>query len=329
MFADLKCGVALCTYNGEKYIGEQLDSILEQTMPIDEIVICDDKSSDNTITIIEQKLRDWKGDKTIVVNKSNIGFRKNFQKAISLCKSDIIFLSDQDDVWAKEKIERVMEMFHGDDRVMMVFHDAEAVDENLNIIMPSFWRSLHFDAERLQLDGYRRLAESNIVQGAACAFRKNIVKGAMPFPDGVMHDEWLALLAVLRGEIIPLPQCLVKYRQTGNNMVGSGQASDALKCKAWISGVEEKVQIYVEAMESKILTLDSFLRQPRIDEFSQSDYFRQVRDFLKLRLGYIKKRNYGIVFLFWKYIHFHTSAKWAMIRWMQDILAALCWKNRA
>lgn len=326
MFADLKCGIALCTYNGEKYIEEQLDSILTQTVPVDEIVVCDDKSSDRTCEIIERKLQNWTGIKLIVLNESNLGFKKNFQKAASLCKSDIIFLSDQDDVWEKEKIEHVMEIFHDDDSVMMVFHDVAIVDENLKVMMPSFWSLLHFEADNFQSDGYRRLAESNVVQGSACAFRKIILQQAIPFPDRVMHDEWLAMLAILHGELFPLGQCLGKYRQTGNNTVGSGQLSDALKCKAWISGVEKKVQRYVETLESKILTLDSFLMQPHINEFSQADYFRQVRDFLKLRLDYIKKRDFGIIFLLGKHIYLHTSLKWALIRWLQDILAVLCWK---
>lgn len=95
--------VAMCTYNGEKYIKEQLESIIHQTLPPDEIIICDDGSNDHTISAIKETMRVWRGSWMLVQNEKNLGYKKNFQKAISLCQGDIIYLSDQDDVWDLHK----------------------------------------------------------------------------------------------------------------------------------------------------------------------------------------------------------------------------------
>lgn len=97
--------VAMCTFNGEKYIKEQIESIINQSLVPDEIVICDDCSKDNTINIIKETLANWSGKANLIINEDNLGYRKNFEKAISLCNGDIIFLSDQDDVWDNCKLK--------------------------------------------------------------------------------------------------------------------------------------------------------------------------------------------------------------------------------
>jgi glycosyltransferase involved in cell wall biosynthesis len=143
--------VAMCTYNGSRYLAEQLNSIIHQTMPPDEIVICDDCSKDDSVAIAKKILSNWKGKTQIVVNQKNLGFRKNFQKAINLCHGDIIFLSDQDDVWDLEKIQLMMYVFNTDPDVSLVFHDSQLVDSQLNMLYPSFWKnSLLFDYQAFQ-----------------------------------------------------------------------------------------------------------------------------------------------------------------------------------
>jgi glycosyltransferase involved in cell wall biosynthesis len=116
--------VAMCTYNGSKHIKEQLESIIYQTRKPDEIIICDDCSSDNTVEIAQNLLSVSTIKSTIIRNEINLGFRKNFEKAIGLCHGDIVFLSDQDDVWLPEKIEKVANIFDNDEEVIMAFHDA-------------------------------------------------------------------------------------------------------------------------------------------------------------------------------------------------------------
>jgi len=107
----MKTSVAMCTHNGEKYIKTQLESILTQTIAIDEIVICDDRSNDNTIAIIEQIQLENPNKISLYKNHENIGSTKNFEKAISICTGDYIFLSDQDDIWKVNKFEKVIKNF--------------------------------------------------------------------------------------------------------------------------------------------------------------------------------------------------------------------------
>ncbi len=101
----MKTSVAMCTYNGESYLDEQLQSILEQTEPIDEIVICDDGSIDKTLSIIEKFIKAGTPIR-LILNQKNLGYTRNFEKAICLCSGDIIFLADQDDIWMPEKVKK-------------------------------------------------------------------------------------------------------------------------------------------------------------------------------------------------------------------------------
>lgn len=223
--------IALCTYNGESYIDELLLSITNQTFQPDEIIICDDKSTDDTVSKIKSILDDWTGNYRLIVNESNLGYKKNFQKAISLCDGDIIFLCDQDDVWNVAKIAKVMEVFDHRNDVIMVFHDAELVDENLNTISPSLWKELGFNYHNFLNGDFSHFVKGNMVQGAACAFRKELFDISVPFPTNAIHDEWLALNAMMNGEIYPLHDSLLKYRQTGKNEIGAINNSFLSKIK--------------------------------------------------------------------------------------------------
>ena len=121
--------VALCTYNGEKYITEQINSILEQSTPVDEIVICDDGSTDNTITIIEDIKQNCSTNIIINRNTQNLGVCANFELAISLCKGEVILLSDQDDIWNHDKVKTIVSWFDTHPQKTAVFTDAKLITE--------------------------------------------------------------------------------------------------------------------------------------------------------------------------------------------------------
>src|SRR4030095_10826576 len=123
--------VAMCTYNGARYVGEQLDSIASQTRPPDELVVCDDRSSDETVQIVEQFAASAKFPVSLEVNSQNLGSTKNFEKAIEICEGDLIALADQDDVWVPSKLEIIEREFDAVPASGLVFTDAEVVDKNL------------------------------------------------------------------------------------------------------------------------------------------------------------------------------------------------------
>ena len=128
--------IAMCTYNGEKYIEEQIESILNQSYKNLEIIICDDNSTDNTTKLIESYI---KVDSRIKIfrNKQNLGFIKNFEKAISLCNGEYIALSDQDDIWKLNKIELYLKKIKDN---ILIYSDLDMIDENGNLIGKNFAR---------------------------------------------------------------------------------------------------------------------------------------------------------------------------------------------
>ena len=130
----MKTSVALCTYNGEKFLKEQLDSILNQTVKVDEIVVCDDGSTDATVSILNSYKEAFPSIFRVYQNEKNLRSVKNFEKAISLCENEIIFLCDQDDVWKPEKVSVFLEKFRENTDVDVFASNAEIVDENDSVI---------------------------------------------------------------------------------------------------------------------------------------------------------------------------------------------------
>lgn len=141
----MKLSVAVCTYNGAKYIEEQIQSILNQTMPVDEIVVCDDGSLDCTIDIVKKLKLTSEIPMRIIQNARNIGFKENFFNAIDRCKGELVFLADQDDVWHSNKVEIVVEWFNNHPDKMVVFTNATLIDCNGSPIEGSLWQRFGFD----------------------------------------------------------------------------------------------------------------------------------------------------------------------------------------
>ena len=203
--------VCIATYNGEKYIEQQLQSIISQIGENDEIVISDDGSKDQTIAIVESF-----NDKRIKVyyNEGIHGYTPNFENALRLSKGDYVFLCDQDDVWAPNKIERCMDELCNNDAV---FHDATIINgdgviinESLKNIRPSFSSLL-----------------GNIYKmghlGCCTAFRRRIISLALPFPKNYhycSHDDWLVELSCAYGKVSDIDDKLTYYRRHNYNTSG-------------------------------------------------------------------------------------------------------------
>jgi len=228
----MNVSVVLCTYNGEKYLQAQLESILAQTRRPDEIVLSDDASGDATVAIAEELLRGSGIAYEIHVNAQNIGFRQNFAQAMQRAHGDILFLSDQDDVWHPEKIARMLVPFERPE-TLLAFHDAALVDHHLQLLAPSFWQTMTFDPAPLVAGDCRRLLVSNVVQGSASAFRRRLLKDALPIPACAIHDEWLALFAALRSGLVPVPYMLMQYRQSEGNALGAGAVTWRDRLARW------------------------------------------------------------------------------------------------
>lgn len=301
--------VAMCTYNGSKYLKEQLESIIYQTRQPDEIVICDDQSKDNSIEIARDVLKNWKGIVNIVKNEKNLGFVKNFEKAMGLCHGDVIFLSDQDDVWNKEKIEIVMNAFQNHPDAVLVFHDAELVDENLNQLFSSFWRdTLHFDYHEFLFSNYKILLSRNVVQGSACAIKRKVFEVARPFFKLAIHDEWLALVALNLGNLLPIPISLTKYRQCANQI---GGLPVNLRFKDRIDRFfyrfPEKFSEDLSYLVQRKSILSELINRYGTEQSKQRLNISDYLPFLDKRISCLKEGNINSIFSLKEYYKFYSS----------------------
>ena len=202
-----KVSVAMATYNGEKYIKEQIETILKNLSDNDELVISDDGSSDMTVEIIKSF-----NDKRIkLIDGPKKGLKQNFNNAIKNTSGDIIFLSDQDDIWMDNKVNIVVECFKLNNYIL-IQHDAIVVDENDNVLFESF-------AEHRKVKtGIIKNLIKNSYHGCCIAFRKELKKEILPIPDSIyLHDEWIGLVAELNGKTYFLNEKLMKYRRHSEN----------------------------------------------------------------------------------------------------------------
>lgn len=220
--------VALCTYNGERFLEEQLASIANQKLPVDEIIICDDGSKDNTLSIAQIFKEEHQSIHIeIYQNESNLGVLKNFEKAILKCHGDIIFCSDQDDIWMDNKTQEIVSGFDKKENVEMIFTDAILIDEYGNLANDfTLFDNLHINPKvrsqwkkGLEIE---ILNIKNIVTGATMAFRRDLINHAIPFNTNIsnLHDEQFAICAAKRNSIFMLDKPLIKYRLHKNNVVG-------------------------------------------------------------------------------------------------------------
>jgi len=232
----MKISLALCTFNGARYLASQLESIVTQTRPPDELIVCDDQSSDHTREIIQTFASSASFPVRLYVNDKQLGVRKNFERAISLCSGDVIALCDQDDIWHPEKLQLAEAVFLSSSDVGLVFSDAELVDDKLRAEDCNLWQVIGFDARKK-----RRIAEGktlevllgmNVVTGATMTFKVEFRDLILPIPpEGLYHDGWIALIIAAVAQLAFIDRPLIKYRQHRDQVVGtplSRQAPDSI-----------------------------------------------------------------------------------------------------
>lgn len=307
--------IALCTYNGAMYLEEQLDSILAQHYRPLELVVVDDVSTDDTWMLLNEKLKNV--DDIFVTlrrNRYNLGYTKNFEKAISMCKGEFIALSDQDDIWSPDKIST---LFDNVEEHLLVYHDSEFVDKNgedLEIRMSDL-------INMYEGAGSRPLLLSNCVSGHSCMFHKRLINYIFPIPENVFHDWWIAYQATSFGTIAYVDQPLVHYRRhSANNTVFSGNIKSRSKAErrekrlkalgvnqhegmhrsVWLSACADCVwnpdRVFAKKMSSVLRGWNSKLINIRAF-FLLSRYRNQL--FVISKIGNKNKLNYIFERFFW------------------------------
>lgn len=225
-----KTTVVLCTYNGELYIKEQLLSILNQTILPDEIVVVDDKSKDNTIQIVTDILNDHEIENKIIVNETNLGVVKNFEKGVLNVSNDIIFFCDQDDIWVENKIELILKEYNENDEDVMVFSNALLVNDINESLNQTMWDNVGLNKKYFSNNKFKKLLlKKQVVTGATMSYKTDIAKKLIPFSSVFLHDGYLAIHALHHGDVRFIDKCLIRYRQHENNVVGAKQVSFSKK----------------------------------------------------------------------------------------------------
>ncbi len=220
----IRLSIALCTYNGERFLQEQLDSIAAQTRLPDEVVVCDDGSRDSSVEIVRRWSAEVPFPVHLEINETNLGFAANFQKAMSRCVGDIVLPSDQDDVWRLDKLEKMEAAFAKRPDAALVYSNAKVVDENRTVLVDDF-------AEYVK--PWRRYCISRYVTpfwnanpmdaGCCSAIRREALDRILPIPDGWYHDMWIYAVGPLFGATITLDEPLIEHRTHGKSVTNQNR----------------------------------------------------------------------------------------------------------
>jgi glycosyltransferase involved in cell wall biosynthesis len=303
--------IVMATYNGEKYVGEQIESILASTYQDMELYIYDDGSKDNTVELLKSYETQYPDMVHVIQNEINLGHAMNFIHALTRTTTDYIMFCDQDDVWKQHKVAttlkrmRHMEAQLGKDNPLAVFTDATVVDGNLDVLNQSFFCSGHLNPCRTDLP---HLLMENKLMGCTvmvnAALRK--VLQSKPLPQHARyHDWWLALIAAAFGRIGYVRESTMLYRQHGSNVVGdsgffayvSNRVSNLHKQRESLEELYrqagEFLQLYGDALPEE--------KQEILSQFaSMKEKNGLERRILILRYGYWKTgllRNIGLLFI--------------------------------
>jgi glycosyltransferase involved in cell wall biosynthesis len=220
----VRISVALCTWNGEAHLEAQLDSILGQQRPPDQVIACDDASDDDSAAILSRFAARAPFDVRVVVNGQRLGVTANFAQAIARCDGDWIALCDQDDVWHPDKLAVIERAIAGASGAGLVFTNAQLIDAAGRDTGRTLWEGFGLSARKrerfLRGEGIDVLLERNVVTGAAMAFASRHRDVLLPIPGPWIHDAWIALLIAAMAPIIPVNACAFSYRQHDRNQIG-------------------------------------------------------------------------------------------------------------
>lgn len=222
-----RSAVVLCSYNGERFLPAQLDSLRAQTVQPAVYVLSDDASSDGSWALLQAFASDRLGAGCEVIlhrNESNLGYVRHFERAMQQADAEVLFPCDQDDVWHPHKIERMLAEFAARWDLLILHGDARLVDGNGQSLGKRLLEVLEVTPDEIHAMHEGRafdvLLRRNIVTGAVMAMRRCLLSTALPVGEGWAHDEWLAIMGAMQGGADTLDEVLIDYRQHGGNQIG-------------------------------------------------------------------------------------------------------------
>ena len=272
-----KLCILLASYNGEKYISEQLDSIINQTYKNWELIIRDDGSKDETVTILNKYEKKDERIKVLRDDKGNLGFLKNFEELLYNAKEEFVLFSDQDDFWLKNKLEKFVEKIRNlDEKVLskplLVHCNSLVCDEKLEIIKEKF-----IDSKIAKKNNSNIYFFEYIVQGSTSMVNKKMIRESLPFLKSVtLHDRYFHLLSQFLGTRVFIDESLVKYRQHERNEIGANRSI--------IKNIMSKKYFYVEDRKLIEEIKEKYIKCLRKRDLNDIEKYLEVTDRNKNRL---------------------------------------------
>ena len=276
--------ILLATWNSERYLAEQLDSLFAQTYQNFEILIHDGGSSDNTVSIIHRYMKQYP-EKIRFLGSEQMDACANFAKLLECADGELFMFCDHDDVWKKEKIDCTLKAYkkaeqqYGNYTPLLVFTDLEIVDSDLNKLHSSMMNAQHLNKSSFTI---QKLAVQNAATGNTMLFNKALRDLVLPIPQQtIMHDYWVVLTAALLGKIIYLDSPLILYRQHNNNVIGSFRYDFVNICKKVYRSRQELRNTFYRKMDQLTILLTR-----------QSDKLDAEKTELLASLQKLKNMNY-------------------------------------
>jgi glycosyltransferase involved in cell wall biosynthesis len=297
---EFKIDILLPTYNGAEYLGELLESIATQDIDEWRLIIRDDGSEDGSVSIINNFVSEY-SDRAIILPDTTVrlGVVASYEYLLTKSSLKYVAFCDQDDVWMPDKLRKLrdcmvlLEKEYGSDTPFLVHSDLRVVNESLEVIADSFWKYQKLNPERMQ--SLHRLLLQNCVTGCAALVNRSLVERALPIPDNsIMHDWWLALIAISCGKVKQIDIQTVKYRQHSRNDTGA---------KKWgfkhvIDGVFRNRRLYINSINKTRKQAEALLLSGKLG-YEQSKIVSQYIDMFKL--GWFSRRLKVIRMGFLKY----------------------------
>ena len=273
--------VALCTFNGERFLRQQLESIARQERLPDEVVVCDDGSSDSSMEILQEFALRARFPVRIVRNERNLGSTKNFEKAIGLCSGDFIALCDQDDRWGPRKLSRLSQVLGGDKSLGGVFSDATLINAEGAPVGKRLWEVHRFRFTRAEqfdrLAAIRLLLKHDVVTGATLMFRASMRRLLIPIPGCWVHDGWITWVIALYSRLTFVKEPLLEYRVHPSQQLGIGHSGRRRFCDLDEKGLARGVDQFEALREHWTMN-------------SEKDY-EECLDLLEKKLSFLRQRS--------------------------------------
>lgn len=299
MIQEKKIDVLMAVYNGEKFIRQQIESIMNQTYKNTKLYVRDNCSQDTTTTIVNELIEKYPGRIELVLSPVNVGIIGNFGALMMLSQAEYAMFSDSDDVWLPEKIASTMlkmqelETQHSSRTPLLVHTDLQVVNGDLEVIDPSFWKHSNLNPRRTQTLSRQLL--QNQITGCTTMVNRALLKLAAPVPlNIVMHDWWVGLCAAAFGKIGVVDQATMLYRQHGKNDTGAKRYGVISAIKTRLNSTAHQKQISAEltTYQQARVFLDRYRNSLSPKQIDITEKFLKFEEATFLSKGYMMMK-YG------------------------------------